>query len=352
MPDKSGNPYLGLEKKAFWKFAVANGAAAEAGPIYQKKFPIGLEEKIATAGSCFAQHLTERLRQNSFNLLDMEPFPPSLSPQNRKRFGFGMYSARYGNIYTAQQLLQLVEEALGLKKMNNVVWRKGSRFVDALRPSIEPDGLETEADVRTHREFHLQQVRKLFQEMDVLIFTLGLTESWAGKVDGTIYPTAPGVIAGTFSDQDYELKVFDYGEVVSAMTRAISMIESLRKKRPPIKVILTVSPVPLTATASGRHVLQANTYSKSVLRAAAGALAQGNDNIDYFPSFEIITNPAAKGAHYCDNLRTVKAEGVDAVMNEFFAQHRGNERSEVEHEADLYEDDVICDDMILESLGQ
>ena len=38
---------------------------------------------------------------------------------------------------------------------------------------------------------------------------------------------------------------------------------------PKARLVLTVSPVPLAATASGSHVLPATIYSKSVLRAAA-----------------------------------------------------------------------------------
>ena len=84
--------------------------------------------------------------------------------------------------------------------------------------------------------------------------------------------------------------------------------------------VMTVSPVPLTGTASGRHVLQATTYSKAVLRAVAGELAQKYDHIDYFPSYEVITNQAARGCFYEENLRSVRREGVEAVMNIFFQE--------------------------------
>ena len=82
--------------------------------------------------------------------------------------------------------------------------------------------------------------------------------------------------------------------------------------------MLTVSPVPLTATASGQHVLTATMHSKSLLRAVASTLVQGQTRVDYFPSYEIITHPAYRGRFYAPNLRSVRPEGVDHVMTSFF----------------------------------
>ena len=87
---------------------------------------------------------------------------------------------------------------------------------------------------------------------------------------------------------------------------------------PRVKVILTVSPVPLVATAEDAHVLVATTLSKSVLRVAAGAVASRESDVAYFPSFEIITGPQARGRYFAKDLRSVTEEGVDRVMALFF----------------------------------
>ena len=92
----------------------------------------------------------------------------------------------------------------------------------------------------------------------------------------------------------------------------------LRGIRPKLKVILTVSPVPLKATASIDHVLTATCYSKSVLRVAAHDVADTHDNVGYFPSYEIITGNFNRGAYYADDLREVRPEGVSHVMRTFF----------------------------------
>ena len=41
-----------------------------------------------------------------------------------QKYGFSMYSARYGNIYTVKQLLQLAQEVAGERKPQNYIWKK------------------------------------------------------------------------------------------------------------------------------------------------------------------------------------------------------------------------------------
>jgi hypothetical protein len=72
--------------------------------LYQKKFDISPTDRIATAGSCFAQHIATHLRQRGYNILDVEPPVPGMSRETAHKFGYALYSARYGNIYTSRQL--------------------------------------------------------------------------------------------------------------------------------------------------------------------------------------------------------------------------------------------------------
>ena len=96
-----------------------------------------------------------------------------------------------------------------------------------------------------------------------------------------------------------------------------AFLTELRAVNPKARLILTVSPVPLAATAEPRHVWTSTTLSKAVLRVAAEQIAQLPDVI-YFPSYEVITSPAARGAYFEQDLRSVSANGVDHVMRLFF----------------------------------
>src|SRR5438477_11249106 len=94
-----------------------------------------------------------------------------------------------------------------------------------------------------------------------------------------VYPTAPRTIAGDFDPEIHAFKNLHAREMHKDLARFRNVI---RKRNPGVRMISTVSPVPLTATASDHHVLLATTYSKSVLRTVAGALADNHQDADYF----------------------------------------------------------------------
>lgn len=354
------NPYLNLPPEAFWRTGVADVSPLAPREIYKKKWTIEPTDRIATAGSCFAQHVTDRLRRAGFNVLDLEPPPEGLPDALCRQYGYRMYSARYGNIYTSRQLLQLAQEALGLRQAASLVWKSERGFHDGLRPTVEPNGLRTPDEVLMHRRFHLERVRTMLLEMDVFVFTLGLTETWEHESDGTVYPTAPGVAAGEEHYESVRFRNLDYDEVradLEAFMELVWRLQAENGKERPCRFLLTVSPVPLTATRSGHHVLVATTYSKSVLRAVAGHLAATHEEVDYFPSYELITSSWSRGLFFDSNLRTVSPAGVDLVMSIFMSAHalgtrvRGKRRRPSANDADA-DDEAICDEVILESFAR
>lgn len=314
------SPYANLPPRSFWRSGVSEQRPPAIADIYRKRFELRPDMRIATAGSCFAQHIARRLRDVGYTVIDKEPAPRMVSPEIGKTFGYGLYSARYGNIYTARQLLQLAREATGTFVPADAIWRKGDRVFDALRPSVEPEGLASADEVRAHRASHLKHVAAMLRDLDVLVFTFGLTETWEHKASGTVYPTAPGTIAGEFDPEVFAFRNLTHAETLADF---IAFRELLRSFNPKAKMLVTVSPVPLTATATEQHVLPATIYSKSVLRAVAGELYDRFEDIDYFPSYEIVAAHPSRGALYEANLRSVAESGVDVVMSSFLKVHGG-----------------------------
>lgn len=345
------NPYSDLPKSAFWKTGVAQESPYSIEGIYKKKFNIPANAKIATAGSCFAQHISRHLKKNGYNVLDVEP--PSLGlPENlHQKYGFSMYSARYGNIYTVRQLLQLAQEVAGESTPQNYIWEKNGKFYDALRPTVEPDGLDSPEEVVEHRQFHLSRVKELFENLDIFIFTLGLTEMWVHQESGTVYPTAPGTLIGKFSEDLYAFQNAKFSQIIGDFNLFQRVLKKIRGGKS-FKCLLTVSPVPLTATASGMHVLAATMYSKSTLRSVAGQLSTNQAHIDYFPSYEIVTNPRMHSSAFSDNLRSVRNETVEIVMKHFFAEHpvivSGESYSANRNTLSRDEGDVQCEEALME----
>lgn len=308
------NPYVGIKDYQLWRRSVARVETHLFDPVENPRYKIDSAMKIATAGSCFAQHISRQMQRIGFHYLITES-GKELTTQERSRRNFGVFSARYGNLYTARQLLQLFEEVFEVRTPLETAWRrKDGKFVDPFRPLIEPDGHETEDAVREARREHLAAIKSVFLDADVFVFTLGLTEAWRSRSDGSVFPLAPGVSAGSYNPEKYEFINFNVSDVDKDMTL---FLEKLKAVNPRVKVLLTVSPVPLVATYEDRSVLVSTTYSKSVLRVVAEQMLARFDWVDYFPSYEIITGSYAGGLYYEDDYREVNSIGVAHAMRCF-----------------------------------
>lgn len=308
------HPYHTAPAQAFWRNGVAAAENEDFSSIFTPKFPIGQIDNIATAGSCFAQHISRALAASGCCVLDAEPAPRHLGPDTAKTFGYGIYSGRYGNIYSARQMRELLEEILADPPLPCLCWSLGTGWVDALRPSVEPEGLSSLHEVAVHRTEHLAALKTMLPQCSLFVFTLGMTEAWQDRESGRTLPVCPGVIAGVFSEKTAAFVNFRYPEVMDDLTRIRDL---LHRFNPEMRLLLTVSPVPLTATASGSHVFIATTRAKATLRAAAEDFADGHPDVDYFPSFEIVNSPAARSPAFEPNLRQVRAETVAKVMAVF-----------------------------------
>jgi hypothetical protein len=360
-------PYDDLPPKAFWRPSVGARPMLEIDQLWSPRFPISKQDPIATLGSCFAQHISRAMAANGYNWLNAEPAPPRFPEALKPKFQYDVFSARVGNIYTVALLKQWVRWAFGLDQPPAEAWRKGERVYDPFRPTIEPDGFASEAEMLDMRAATLRALRGMFETCGVFVFTLGLTEAWVNASDGSVYPMCPGVSAGEFTPGLHQFRNYSYREIYADLNKVIRI---LRRHNPGLRVLLTVSPVPLVATAGGEHVLVATTYSKSTLRAVAGDIAAAVEGVDYFPSYEIISSFPFKGAFYEPNLRSVRPEGVAFVMRSFFeqlegapgkaadAEPPGNKAAEEPKEpaptrtqsADQGPIDVVCDEMILDEL--
>lgn len=155
----------------------------------------------------------------------------------------------------------------------------------------------------------------MLEECDLFVFTMGLTECWINTTDGAAYPLCPGTVAGQFDPEIHTMVNLTVADVVADMTAFIDRFSTLN---PTGKILLTVSPVALVATATDDHVLTATVYSKSVLRAAAGELTRKYDNVHYLPSYEIITGAFNRGEYFAEDCRDVTEAGVNHVMRLFF----------------------------------
>jgi hypothetical protein len=312
--------YRTLPSHHFWRSQVSGRTVSEINYDPSPKFTFDLSQDcFATAGSCFAQHFGRELSRRGGRLYFAEALHP-LIPEGAE-VGYGLFSARYGNIYTPRQLKELIEQAFGMREPI-FEWAQGSnkRYVDMLRPRAPSDGFTSPEEACADRLFHLSRVKNLFQEASVFVFTLGLTECWENAQHGYVYPICPGVAAGEFDQRIHRFINLTYAECIDDMRRVFGLI---LRENPTLRILLTVSPVMLVASYENCGALQASMASKGILRAVAETCRKEWETVDYFPAYEIINGPQARGTFYDEGCRDVTAEGVAVVMDAFFASRFG-----------------------------
>ena len=306
------HPYRAMPDRAFWKRAVSTNwdpaSVAQSGGMLRPG------DRVASAGSCFAANIVPFLERAGFVYVRTETVPECFAAVQDAHFSYAKFSAAYGNIYTPRQALQLLQRAQGRFTPAEDRWVvEHGLVVDPYRPGLKyPAASHAEFDALTAQ--HLAAVRRAIAMSDVFVFTLGLTEAWASAIDGAVFPACPGTVAGEFDPDRHRFRNFTVAEIGADLD---ALIEGLREINPRLRIILTVSPVPLVATATGEHVLVATMYSKSVLRAAAGEACSRHEGVSYFVAYEIVTGPQAPHDYFEPDRREPSAKAVAAVMTAF-----------------------------------
>lgn len=137
----------------YWRKGIVESHAAD--PVVSALFQISRTESIATAGSCFAQHISRTLLESGFNYSVYETFDSRgvASYEN-----YGVFSARFGNAYTVRQLVQLFDRAYGEFSPVDEAWvDRDGHIVDPLRPRIQKSGFDSRESLAADRARHLQK---------------------------------------------------------------------------------------------------------------------------------------------------------------------------------------------------
>ena len=309
------HPYKSAPDRAFWKRAFAT--SWEVSNLVEGPPLICKGEKVASAGSCFAANIVPFLERAGFEYVRREIPPPVFADVAVDHFNYSRFSAAFGNIYTARQAAQMLRRALGRFHPAEDRWVvSDDLIIDPFRPGLKYPAISNrEFDLLTAQ--HLANVLDAVRAADVFVFTLGLTEAWISRMDGAVFPACPGTVAGTFDPARHSFHNFSLREVTQDLDDLINLA---REVNPRVRFVLTVSPVPLVATASGEHVLVATTYSKSVLRVAATEVAQSRADVKYFPAYEIVTGPQAPVEFFEADRREPSAAAIGAVMRAFLSR--------------------------------
>ena len=160
---------------------------------------------------------------------------------------------------------------------------------------------------------------------DVFILTLGVALAFFDKLDGNFVLPSPSSLSQTSMTNKYIYRETTVSENVSNVLKVLHFIKSLS---PNIKVILTVSPVPLMVSLKHKSCVQADCISKSTMRLVAHEIVKNSTEggVIYWPSFEAIRWAGSNASGFYgaeDNMSVHISENkVDRIIDAFIDTFR------------------------------
>jgi len=287
-----------------------NSELINSNPNYQKYFPFltsetyvpkiepkfhlnwGKDFNVFCIGSCFAREIELELQHKNCNVQTLVPLA---SFENN-----GLMSLM--NEYNAGSIAQRIKWAFESNDIGDKsIYLKNEKYVDLLLNSEKSHDIEWIIE----RRKRINEVYKTLPDANLVIITLGLTEVWYDKETNFYLNRIPPF---NVDPSRYELRILDVKNCFELLNTALKKITDIN-----IPIVLTISPVPLKVTFSGKDPIIANEESKSTLRLVASMLSDSNPLIDYFPSFETVKIGGLE--NYYDGGIHVKFELVEEIVN-------------------------------------
>jgi len=277
-------------------------AMACPGPAWR----INKQTQLLMAGSCFAYHIANALRDRGYNV-----------PAQ-----YDLLFTMQGCTYTLHLLRDEIARALGHRTAPPVdapIWRvedgDKEHWVDGLylrrACSTFDEAVEQRANYR-------EQLARQLRESQVIVWTLGQTETpfYTGPGGSCAVGTVPPPTVWINPDQrgHYSVRRVRYSEAGDQLYQAFHMVKAVNSAA---RFIVTVSPVPLRATFCLPSAIVAAEGSKAILRAVAEQFVHSQPACtSYFPSFEYARIVRAGSAYKADN-RHIHAEVRSEIITLF-----------------------------------
>jgi len=267
------------------------------------RFSLTKGTSIFTLGSCFSRSVEERMQ--GFFLPTKSLAVPSSERPGRPN---GIL-----NEYNPGTMCQRLEYAArGASFGDLCIAPEGEGFLDLLLPEyVTPSTKER----LLGRRAEVDRVYSALSACEAIIITVDVVEAWYDNAAGLYLNRIPPPSV-LLADRDrFELHILDVDETRRLFERMVDVLDAIGVS----KIILTVSPVPLEATYSGRDCAMANVFSKSVLVVCATSLCHRHPHVDYFPGYEIV-NSAGQAFYDTDSVH-IRDDIVDLVTSYLIDQY-------------------------------
>lgn len=234
---------------------------------------IELKDNIYLIGSCFADEISDRLRQFKFNVT----------------------SNPFGTIYNPLSIYKVLQGDLDVDRM--ITYQDIHYHWDChgeVSALNEPDLMK-----EINKRMHISNAQ--LNDAKWVILTFGTAFVYRLKTSGVLVANC------------HKAPQKDFTKGLLSVREIMEGFEDIFHKRLADKqVILTVSPV--------RHIkdgLAENNLSKSILLQAVHEMVHTYENVQYFPSYEIMIDELRDYRFYKKDLIHPSEEAVDYIWNRF-----------------------------------
>jgi len=250
-------------------------------PVKPGRPKIDYKTPVVVLGSCFAQHLGQRLAYFQYRNLS-NPFGVVFHPAPLFRM---IERAVESNYYTAEDLFE-----------KNGLW-----FCMEVHTSLYASSSGKLLILLNER---LDECRQMLSNCSHLILTLGTAWGYRHLRSGMLVANCHKMPLDHFHKELTRVSTIE-----ASLRKLIKAVRSLNND---VAVLLTVSPV--------RHIrdgLQENNRSKAHLLAAVHQVVENNDSLHYFPSYEIMMDELRDYRYYADDLLHPSSQAVDHIWERF-----------------------------------
>lgn len=266
-------------------------------------FSFSQDDLIFTVGSCFAREIEKTLTALGFNL----PATKIEVPEEERASGV---VNEILNKYTTSAVVNELRWGLDLEPYpEDAFLDVGNGLVHD--PHLNPNAPPVSTERAKQRRQRVHDLISILPSCRIFILTLGLVETWYDKKTTLLLNGTPPAPALNAERDRFTLQRQSYSDILADLEEIHALLA--KYGHPEFKMLVSVSPVPFKSTFSGQDAIRANTYSKSALRAAAEEFCSAHDNVDYFPSFEMVTLSDRANA-YMDDYIHVKPSMVSRIM--------------------------------------
>ena len=253
--------------------------------------PFAYGKGIMFMGSCFSEHIGERLKERKFKI-DLNPFGILYNPVS---IASGIQRLIQREPYTEEDLFY-----------HQGWWH-----------SFDHHSTFSNADRQTCLDMINQRLSissDFLRNSEYIFVTFGTARVFHQISTGKVVSNCHQVPA-----REFETQLLRVGDIVRMYSMLVQEVASINKK---IKWVFTISPV-----RHWKNGPEGNQVSKATLLLAVSELKERLQQVGYFPAYEIFMDDLRDYRYYADDMIHPGSQGVDYTWKKFaevYIDHKAN----------------------------